>query len=78
MSKRYKLSKEKADENVHEETGQSTYYTSRHFIYGTYVVAVWRNSMRQKREEEAAAYGEVIGGRRKIMAINSDKPVLEN
>jgi hypothetical protein len=29
VSKRFKLNKEKADENINEETGASTYYTSR-------------------------------------------------
>jgi hypothetical protein len=29
VSKRYKISKEKADENVDEETGKTTYYTTR-------------------------------------------------
>ena len=71
VSKRYKLSKEKADENVDEETGRTTYYTTRHYIYGTFVVQVWRNSIRILNQEKAAAYGEVINGRRKIMPITA-------
>ena len=45
VSKRYKLSKEKADENVDEETGRTTYYTTRQYVYGTFVVQVWRKSV---------------------------------
>lgn len=42
VSTKFKLHREKADECVCEETGTITYYTTRQFIYGTWIVETWR------------------------------------
>lgn len=70
VSKRFKLNKEKADENIDEETGACSYYTSRQFVYGSFVVATWRRSVQMKKELAAAAYGEIVNGQRKIIPNN--------
>ena len=67
VSKRFKLNKEKADENINEETGASTYYTSRQFVYGSFAVATWRRAVQMKKELAAAAYGEIVNGQRKLI-----------
>lgn len=66
ITKQFKLNKDKADEGYNNETGDTWYYTTRMYIYGTFVTAVWRQSMANKKAEAAAAYGEIINGKRKI------------
>lgn len=67
VTKLFKLNKEKADEGCDSETGVQWYYTTRMYIYGTFVTQVFRQSMANKKAVEAAAYGEIINGKRKIM-----------
>lgn len=42
ISKRFKLNKERADERINEDTGSTSYFTSKHFIYGVFIVNIWR------------------------------------
>jgi hypothetical protein len=42
VARKFKLSKEKADENIDEETGQARYYTTKQYCQGTWVVNTWR------------------------------------
>lgn len=39
-------------------------------MWGTFVVNVWRKNMRILQAEKVAGYGEIVGGRRKLMPIN--------
>lgn len=66
VSRQFKLNKEKADENIDDETGQARYYTTKQFCYGTWVVGTWRKYNQDRIDFKAANYGEVVNGRRKI------------
>lgn len=49
------------------------YYTTKHYVFGTYIVSVWRENIKILQAEKDAHYGDFVNGRRKIMPSNPNK-----